>query len=423
MMRSLFSGVTGLRSHQTRMDVIGNNIANVNTIGFKKSVANFADLYSETVSPASAPTAYQGSTNAQQIGLGTSVASIVVKHTPGAAQYTGNTLDLAITGDGYFVMSTPQGNRYTRDGSFGIGTNGMLQNQSGYYVQGYNAVYEQGTIGAAKATDLTGKNTTLFDTFGYSAGVTPPNNNEFVRNTNAGVYTIEVVGNTGNVQNDIKVYRNGLEIPTPTITLNGSATGPFNAVGSSNTLKIDGVGEITFVTQTAPGSVAAGLQDIKSLLSTVEIDITNNDGFINGPTLGNIFADPNLYENVAVTKDGSVVAQIKEAGVYGTPPQAFAKGEKVIIGYVALATFTNAEGLEKQGNNLYIQTPSSGGARINRAGNNGAGTINPGSLEMSNVDLSEEMVNMITTQRGFQANSRIITVSDTLLEELINLKR
>ena len=96
MMRALFSGVTGLKTHQTRMDVIGNNIANVNTLGFKKSAANFADLYSETVTPASAPSATQGGINAQQVGLGVNVNSIVIKHTPGAAQYTGNTLDLSL---------------------------------------------------------------------------------------------------------------------------------------------------------------------------------------------------------------------------------------------------------------------------------------------------------------------------------------
>ncbi len=139
--------------------------------------------------------------------------------------------------------------------------------------------------------------------------------------------------------------------------------------------------------------------------------------------------DQNLYENVTINSEGAVIAQLKNQGIPKFNDQNIAgaqvmgKGEKVVLGYVALANFSNKEGLEKIAENLYASTSNTGRATYSRAGENGTGSLTPSSLEMSNVDLSEEMVSMITTQRGFQANSRIITTTDSMLEELINLKR
>ena len=140
--------------------------------------------------------------------------------------------------------------------------------------------------------------------------------------------------------------------------------------------------------------------------------------------------DQDVYENVTINEEGAVIAQLKKEGIPIGPDgqpipgaQTMAKGEKVVLGYVALANFPNVEGLEKVATNLYASTANTGRVSYNLAGAGGTGSITPSSLEMSNVDLSEEMVNMITTQRGFQANSRIITTTDSMLEELVNLKR
>ena len=167
------------------------------------------------------------------------------------------------------------------------------------------------------------------------------------------------------------------------------------------------------------------ISNLDTLMQNATITISNNDAFSAGNTVGDIVIDRDSYENITINEEGAIIAQLKRQG---TPPgitgaTEMAKGEKVIIGYLALANFTNTEGLEKMSNNLYAATSNSGRVAYNLAGAGGTGGITPSSLEMSNVDLSEEMVNMITTQRGFQANSRIITTTDSMLEELINLKR
>lgn len=324
MMRSLFSGVTGLRNHQTRMDVIGNNISNVNTVGFKRSSVTFADLFSETVSPAAAATATTGGVNPKQIGLGMSVNSIKVNHTPGSTQYTGNFLDFAIEGDGFFIVNTPDGPRFTRDGSFNLDAAGNLVTNVGDFVQGFPVNY--------KIADR------------------------------------------------------------------------------------DGTGKITNPGFFEPGTVN-GTADLQ-----------------------NINIDYSLYTGFAVDKTGAIVAQFKQdtwipnsGANLGVPTTAdpsdttnydkFSEGDKIILGYVALANFVNPAGLQKEGGNKYINTPNSGEININRPATPGFGKISGSSLEMSNVDLAEEFVNMIVTQRGLQANSRIITTSDSILEELVNLKR
>lgn len=415
MMRALFSGVTGLRSHQTRMDVIGNNIANVNTVGFKKSAVNFGDLYSETISPASAPSANNGGINAQQVGLGVGVNSIVIKHSPGAAQYTGNTLDLAITGDGFFTVRTTQGNRFTRAGNFSISSNGSLVNPEGNYVQCLNSNYRTGTAGAATERGWDGKTTKSFTNLAFA-------NDANIVATPAGTYTFEL-----KADNTIKVMRNGLDIsPTPPVTVTGAPAAGNWTDNTTYSFDVPGVGKFSFdLPNGTVVTMADGFREIGSLIDQMSVVVSNNDGFVSGNTLGDMIIDRELYENITINKEGAVIAQLKQQGVPAGIGNAISmgKGEKVILGYVALANFTNVEGLEKESSNLYQTTANSGMPTYNTAGTGGTGLLTPSSLEMSNVDLSEEMVTMITTQRGFQANSRIITTTDSMLEELVNLKR
>lgn len=436
MMRSLFAGVTGLRTHQTRMDVLGNNISNVNTIGYKKSVSNFSDLYSDTLSAAQAPTATNGSINAKQIGLGVGTNSITVKHNQGAPQYTGNPLDLAITGEGYFVLRTPSGNQFSRAGDFKMGTTGYLENQNGYYVQGYGVTYQMGSDGNLEEISgldqLTTKNISGFTmTQNADVGTTP-----------AGNYRLEVIPPAAGsgLQPTYKLYKNGNEMDLSTLPGAITITPAPDVVGPpaeytpgttpTVTITIPGIGNIAMDLQATAPATTVPAEDIYNQMATsitsLDLIVTNNDGFQPTAQQGDIHVDQRYYENVSITNEGQVIAQLKASGTpagfpAGTP--AMAKGDRVILGYISLATFNNNEGLEKTSTNMFRQTPGSGMATYNLVGANGAGTLTTSALEMSNVDISDEMVSVITTQRGFQANSRIITVSDTLLEELINLKR
>ncbi len=546
MMRALFSGVTGLRTHQTRMDVIGNNISNVNTLGFKKSAANFSDLYSETVSPASAPSGNQGGINARQIGLGVTCNSIVIKHTPGTAQYTGNTLDLAISGDGFFTVRTAEGERYTRAGNLSVSSNGSLVNPNGYFVQCFNALYKPGDAGAVSGSSgVTNATATGFNSYTFAP------NNAAITTAASGTYTFDI-----NKNNKVNMYKNGILIqedidittadgatvinaangfqpnknykvstnlgdvtfttsshtltglkgltnasgtgfenvtftadntniptadkggysfkvnatdpskidllkdgtPIETIDIKDSANANITTftAGETYTVKTATLGSLTFkatndvdtttladgaaqlsailsngsfsVTGPATEGVAGfgtAISNLITLMQNATISISNNDAFIAGNMIGDMIIDQDAYENITINEEGAVIAQLKRAGIPPGIPGAMemAKGDKVVLGYVALANFTNTEGLEKVASNMYAATANSGRVTHNLAGGGGTGKITPSSLEMSNVDLSEEMVNMITTQRGFQANSRIITTTDSMLEELINLKR
>lgn len=267
MLRSMYSAVSGLKAHQTRMDVIGNNIANVNTVGFKSSRVTFQDVYSQTIKTSSESTGNVGGTNPQQIGLGVHVGTIDTLFTPSGSQRTENPLDVSIEGDGFFIVQDPNtgGQLYTRAGNFYIDHNGIMTNGNG----------------------------------------------------------LKVLDSDGN-----------------------------------------------------------------------EIDTTG-------------------HTNISIDKNG-VIKGLDSSGV------------EVDIATLGIANFLNPSGLEKLGNNLYRETANSGSVIADDdlvAGNNGAGFLNVGALEMSNVDLAREFTDMIVTQRGFQANSRIITTSDQLLEELVNLKR
>jgi flagellar hook protein FlgE len=279
MMRSLFSGVAGLRSHQTRMDVIGANIANVNTVGYKSSSVNFQDIMSQTLQGASSAQNGKGGTNPMQIGLGMSIASIGTTFTDGSFQTTNKQTDLAIQGNGFFIVSGNNGTsyQYTRAGAFNFDESGnFISSSNGMKVQGWQA----------------------------------------------------------------------------------DASGNINTSGALTSINIS-----------------------TSTISNITID---SNGIISG-TLPD-----------------------------GTTKQ---------LAQISMANFNNPSGLMRVGSNLFEQSNNSGIAQIGVSGVNGIGTINPGSLEMSNVDLSSELTNMIITQRGFQANSKIITVSDEMLQELVNLKR
>lgn len=362
MMRSLYSGVSGLKNHQTRMDVIGNNIANVNTVGFKSSRVVFQDVYSQMSKNASAPNGdISGGTNPMQIGLGVNLAAIDIIHSSAATQRTDRILDLAIEGDGYFTVMMPTGElMYTRAGNLYIDEEGNLLNSTGNFVLGIqqNATY---IVRESYVDD----------------SVDPP-----------------------------------VTVPSHIVA---SAAGDFvDGTDTTNSTYFDADGNplegFTVVKGIDPNSYVLKddtLTDLTQLYSLKNFGELKPDAMTRA-TLTTL----NLHGYTGISIDDK-----------GTITGLNANAERETIGIIGVATFTNASGLEKKGNNLYAATVNTGDPVFNQAQSGGAGTINPGGLEMSNVDLANEFTDMIVTQRGFQANSRIITTSDSMLEELVNLKR
>ena len=331
MMRSLYSGISGLKNHQTRMDVIGNNIANVNTVGYKTSRVVFQDIFSQTAKSGTAdlyaqdlnnttitnPALYRniGGTNPMQIGLGIQLATVDVLHTPAPFQRTDNPFDMMIDGDGFFILQDENRNYYyTRAGNFYLDDEGYLVSSHGYYVMAYtySLDYYNGDPGTPDVADA---------------------------------------------------------IPPGVLVDDGD-------LGLSETLQ------------------------------KVRLRVPNEDYDPDDPDMGPEFVDLIGFN---VGQDGSISVIIDNI--------------KQTIGFLGIGMFSNPGGLEKAGNSLYRQSASSGAVVQTMALQDGAGVVKGGGLEMSNVDLATEFTDMIVTQRGFQANSRVITVSDTLLEELVNLKR
>lgn len=557
MMRSLYSGVSGLKTHQTKMDVIGNNIANVNTLAFKSSSMTFADIMYQTTSGASSATQTTGGKNPNQIGLGVVSGSTKVSITaPGAAQSTGEGLDIKLTdtnSTNFFIVSNGSENLFTRAGSFYIdGTGNLAMTSTGFLVQGWQVDPNTGdirkdTVSALRImqaanltsppeattmanmsgildkldTNVTSDNgyyrtLNFFDALGYSysakfsiKGV----------DTENGTYSIELVNIYDGANNDIladwqkqnanntldRIFGNNTtaqkryEVDSKRFTV--GAGGTISMViddGNSNTDDVytltadttnmtiqDGVRGYKFTNTSTGDEEFVSLFDLYGVdaetvgdgtglsrdavtgelvkeYDTVNYTLQFNKGdgtfsyinsagndsvFLNmsvfGPQFENInvdFTECKNFENggsstlemekgdAKTGKDGvgkklGVLTGVSVNGdgkIFGS----YDNGNTVLLGQIAIAQFANASGLESLGNNCYATTLNSGefdgiGVEVSADG----GSMTSGQLEMSNVDLSTEFTDMITTQRGFQANSRIITTSDTLLEELVNLKR
>ncbi|MCR5143999.1 MAG: flagellar hook-basal body complex protein [Lachnospiraceae bacterium] len=556
MMRSLYSGVAGLKTHQTKMDVIGNNIANVNTIGFKSSAVTFSDIMYQTTSGASGATETVGGKNAKQIGLGVTTAATKISITSaGAAQSTGQAFDIKLTDSNttnFFVVNNGSENLFTRAGSFYLDGNGNLAMAStGYMVMGWQAeetedagvTIRQSTVSplrimqpknltsAPEATteatfsgviDKNEKNVTseegyyrnlsFFDNLGYSYTA------RFsikAADTENGEYTVELT-NIYNDQNQdiLATYEaNGGELssifgkdtqatrrynPTKNFSVESgniyftsggnqyrldassvpaSITVPetegnqtsFTFVNSADTTDTRTVDLATLfsidTTSLDPGTLAlseTGQMEYTYDTTNYNLKFNTDDGTFsyintvgdNGKVSMNLSAlnDLGNFEdiNIDFTKllnydnGGSSTVNVEKGdinGVVGIGKKlgaltsvsvdgsgkifgSYDNGNTVLLGQIAVAQFSNASGLESLGNSCYKTTLNSGdfdgiGVDVTADG----GSMSTGQLEMSNVDLSQEFTDMITTQRGFQANSRIITVSDTMLEELTNLKR
>ena len=462
MIRSIFSGVSGMRNHQTRMDVIGNNIANVNTVGFKYSRVNFSDQVSQLMLAATAPGGAgnsRGGVNPKQVGLGSLVATVDVVHTQGNLQTTGKVTDLSIQGNGFFVLSDGPQRYYTRNGTFDFDREGSLVNPgNGLHVMGYQAVRKLDAAGepfyevdnaapikevsipagavipprrtteivfkgnlderipvAPAADNFFDTSTEVFDSLGNQHFIT-------VRYTHVGPNQWD-----WNILNNDPTFVDPANTanPGPPLKVNPAAPAPANTLleFGTNGLLIDRNPPNAGTTATPydAGSVQLAWRLPSGVVTTTTIiprfgDETQAQGITQFATESTaVVSDQNGYTRGELT--GIAIDSV------GLINGVFSNGRQQLLGQVAIATFSNPGGLMKEGDNNFIKTNNSGDAIIRVPGQAEAGSITAGTLEMSNVDLAEQFAEMITTQRGFQASSRVITTSDEVLQELINLKR
>lgn len=463
MMRSLYSGVSGLQNHQTRMDVIGNNISNVNTNGFKRGRVNFQDMISQQLSGAAKPTDELGGVNPKEVGLGMTVASIDNVFTQGNLQSTGISTDLAIQGNGFFVMKNGEETFYTRNGAFGLDMDGTLVNPAnGMRVQGWMAEEINGQMlvtTAATPEDLIipvgskdpakettnvnfacnlNKNTpeilegaSADDIFKGTWGTEQKIYDSFGNEHMLSVSFRRVVGNPNQWEATVVIDQDNADYTQTRVGL-----GTTDGVGNTFIVNFDNYGALQSVTDTA-GNVTnpEGQVVLQTSFAVADSNVDEQGNpyrqtlNINLGTIGSFKDTITQSASKSTTKafyqDGYTMGYLDNFKIdsSGIITGVYSNGTNRTIGQIAMATFANDRGLEKAGDNTYVESNNSGMARIGESGVAGKGSLMAGALEMSNVDLSEQMTDMIVTQRGFQSNAKTITTADTLLETVLSLKR
>ncbi len=516
MLRSMYAGVSGMGAHMEKMDVVGNNISNVNTTGFKGSRATFQTMLSQTMEGGTAPQDERGGTNPRQIGLGTEIGSVDKNMEQGNLESTGKNTDLAIEGDGFFVLNDGGSNYYSRAGNTDFDEQGNLVNTSnGYKVQGWTAD-SQGRIDTnedigdislqqsmnAEATDeieFDGNLSSDTNQWSTSFGFTPDGADEEAtidityedtgeedeEGNQIWDYSIDSVSNgeiTGNHENrngELAVEWNDdddeyqivpdqdFNLPEITVDDVGDELGPghlpghpdmspfrtsayqvsdevYDSQGNKHDVTVDferstsnnwrysvnindneilsDSGPVTFdesgnVTEGGIDTLSVDADDVSELEGVGDLnvelnfeDMTQSSG-AHSAEIGNVTGyEAGDLESFNI--DGS-----------GTINGSYDNGMELSLARVATAGFDNPGGLSEEGDSLFAESNNSGSARIGEAGTGGRGEMTAGTLEMSNVDLSREFTDMITTQRGFQGNSTTITTADEILQEVVNMKR
>ena len=461
MMRSLYSGVSGLQNHQTRMDVIGNNISNVNTTGFKRGRVNFQDMISQQLSGAAKPTEELGGVNPKDVGLGMTIASIDNVFTQGNLQSTGVSTDIAIQGNGFFILKNGDESFYTRNGAFGLDCDGTLVNPAnGLRVQGWMAKEIDGEMivtTSATPTDLkipVGAKDPAKETNNVNFACNLNKNTPEITNENdakmveKGTWRTEqviydsfgnkhmlevsfrrVVGNPNQWQASVQIDPDNADYTQTRVGL-----GTTDGMENTFFVNFDNYGALQSVTDSAGNlSNLEGQIVIQTSFAVPESNPDENGNpyrqtlSINLGTIGSfentITQSASTSSTKAYYQDGYTLGYLDNFKIdsSGIITGVYSNGTNRVIGQIALATFANDCGLEKAGDNTYVETNNSGMARIGQSGIAGKGSLKSGCLEMSNVDLSEQMTDMIVTQRGFQSNAKTIQTADTLLETVLSL--
>ena len=399
MMRSLFSGVSGLRAHQLRMDVIGNNISNVNTVGYKSSRATFQEIFSETLKGAGAPEGGRGGTNPQQIGLGISLASIDTLHTRGSIESTGYPLDLAIEGNGFFIVSDGGSPKFTRAGNFIRDTEGNIVNGNGLRVLGWMAdengyidtTLSPGTIQIPEGMQMPPKATSAIKIIGNLDADTAVDG---IVPFETEIYDVlgrknKLTFNLVKTADDEWRIQESLFDPDNPVDNAVAVTLPDGTVAS---IVLSNPPTLTFTDGRLSSAGTFTIQAGYPISEDITVDISDIHQFASESGV-----DP-------LEVDGYPLGSLEDFNfdALGVATGIFSNGQQKVIARIALAAFNNPSGLQKVGNNLYVQTPNSGQPSVGAAGEHGRGTINPSSLEMSNVDIAKEFTDMIITQDSGQ---------------------
>jgi flagellar hook protein FlgE len=424
MWQAMLSGVASLKAHQTKMNVIGNNIANINTTGYKGSRVHFQDLMAQTFRAASRPSNVLGGVNPIQVGLGVKVGAIDVHTLQGALEMTGRSTDLAIQGNGYFMLTNGRDVHYSRDGAFGLDSSGFLVHRgTGWKVLGWMA--DAG--GRIDTNQPINASSVLQFPVGSQAAVRQTSVVQYTGNLNANAPSTQTYAATVRVYDalggahDVTITFTNRQTPplgTPptgavsswewSATVGSTPVGDFTT-GSNTRLYFDGQGKLVGTTTqqititptngAPPFTVDLDLSQVTSLAAESIVQPVYQDGF-----------PPGTLQEFTI-------------GIDGTIQGVFSNGLSRPMGRIALSLFANPAGLFRLGNNMWRVTDNSGLPQIGAPTTGGLGEINAGYLEQSNVDLGSEFADMIVTQRGFQANTRIVSVVDELLADVVNMKR
>lgn len=414
MIRAMSSALSGLRNHQLMLDIVGNDIANVSTVGFKSSTPIFSDLLTQTLNGAGAPTAGLGGTNPAQIGLGARLAGTVQSFSQGSLQNTGRSSDLAIQGDGFFIVNNNGQQLFTRAGSFNLDSTGSLTTPDGALVQGWQATaagvidtnQPNGPVKIQVGDLIAPTQTTVANLGGNLAADAAPGS--------VTAMSVAAHDSQGTAVSIDLTFTKDLVTPN---TWNVSATTgkpPTAVTLTDNVLTFNGTGELVTPADrniNIAGGVLPGMPNAVTLDlggASAPGRLTQYSGAATASVTDQNGAAAGSLQSYSIGQDGVIVGN-------------YSNGRARAIGQVALALFTNPEGLERAGGS-WRQTANSGLAQIGVGGQGGRGSLSAGTLEMSNVDLAEEFTRLIVAQRGFQGNARVITTSDEVLQEVVNLK-
>jgi flagellar hook protein FlgE len=418
---SFSAGLSGLDANSTYISVIGNNLANVNTVGFKGSQVAFQDMVSQTLG---------GSANPMQVGLGVSTASISPVFSQGTIENTRESTNAAIQGNGLFVVANGAGaTSYTRAGTFSLDSDGNMVTPDGHFVQGYTSVdpltgavissgplsritIPTGVLRAPVATTSFTSQTNLdpttavggtfstslqtYDTLGASHVATVT----FTRQAGAGAWTYQVTVPGAEVTGGVA----GTPFAVANGTLGFDAQGQLAAVNGGAPANVN-VATPAWTNGAAASAWSWGIVDPQGAptLSGYAVPSATSSILQNGNAAGSM-------DNITISGDGTIMA-------------TFGAGQTVAVAQLALSTFNNMKGLAKLGSNLYSETQESGLANVGVPGTGGRGTLFGSAVELSNVDIAQEFTQMILAQRGYQANAKTITVSDELMVDTLQLKR
>ena len=417
---SFSAALAGLSANNQYLAVIGNNLANINTVGFKASSVSFQDLVSQTVGGAS--------TNPMQVGLGVTTGSISPVFSQGAIQNTREATNVAIQGAGFFIVRNSDGNSYTRAGNFTFDSAGKLVTPDGQYVQGYTQINAStgAVVTTGVPTDITVPPGVLRAPVATTSFQTKTNLSSSAAVGDTFTASVQIYDSLGTPHVATILYTKTaanswsyeITVPATEATGNAGTTAGTVRLGPVGAITFDGLGVMTApvadvalpgpTTWTNGATVSAITWDLLDANSTASLtgynaESSTNSISQNGSAAGQI-------ETVSITSDGTIMA-------------TFGAGQSVALGQLAMANFNNPKGLLKLGNSRYGESQAAGVPNVGTPGSGGRGTLIGSALEGSNVDVAQEFTNMILAQRGYQANSKTITTVDEMLLETLQLKR